>query len=65
MTALIGFVRELGAELIRRADAIDAEGATGALDDNRDAVIVAVAVTTVLRQVGESIAAAAKRTLLA
>lgn len=65
MTALIGFVRELGVELIRRADSVDAEGAAGGLDDDHDTMIVAVAVATVLRQVGESIAAAAKRTLFA
>ncbi|HEY6117481.1 MAG TPA: hypothetical protein VI172_16125 [Candidatus Dormibacteraeota bacterium] len=65
MTALIGFVRELGAELVRRADAINKEGEAGRLDDDREAMIVAVAVSTALRQIGESITAAAKKTLLA
>lgn len=71
MTALIGFVRELGLELLRRADTIDAEArADPAIADpknaaDHDVMVVAVAASTVLRHIGSAIAAAAKKTFLA
>jgi hypothetical protein len=61
MSALIGFVRELGLELVRRADAIDAEPKE---DVGHEGMIVLLATATTLRQVGAAVSAAAKKTFL-
>lgn len=62
MSALIVFVRELGVELIQRADAIDGQPKE---DLGHDGMLVVLATATTLRHIAGALAAAAKRTLLA
>lgn len=62
MFALITFVRELGIELVRRADTIDAESKE---ELSHDVMLVVVATASSLRQISAALAVAAKKTFLA
>lgn len=67
MTALILFTRELVAEFARRADAIDESMKDDSSLSNprnakdHDAMVVIMATSTILRQIGEVVSVAAKR----
>lgn len=65
MTGLIMFIRELAKELLCRADEVESEACDRARANDKENLIALIGASIALRQIGQAIEVAAKRTLLA